>query len=204
MSSDSTRSNYEITSLESLGNLHKPVIRAIVCQYRQPTKPAQMRRMTRKPPSVKKMAYELNPAIDWTTQDREYFTLMAKAFSTRVVPAKSYELYRQAIGAQCPLCNMIMKKRGNLLDHLLIHTGETLFSCPMKSCRYKCIKSSHIAMHLARHTAAKPYKCLERECTESFATSTAYSRHYKSVHDKRANISLLWTDVKGRAPFQKS
>lgn len=149
------------------------------------------------------MANLPNPNIQWSKHDLEFFDLVAAAFRARRVPEASHRLYLSVEGTVCPVCTRNVKSRNKLLDHILVHTNEKIFACPVAGCSYGSIKSSHMSGHLLRHTKARPYKCLEPGCGESVAKFCEYDYHYKTVHKKKpACIDKLWTPVMSKVDEQ--
>lgn len=68
---------------------------------------------------------------------------------------------------QCPVCGKICSRPSTLKTHYLIHTGDTPFRCPWKSCNKSFNVKSNMLRHLKSHQkkGAKTYVINERKPT---------------------------------------
>ncbi|CAH1250326.1 REST [Branchiostoma lanceolatum] len=57
----------------------------------------------------------------------------------------------------CPLCSYFTRHRGNVKQHVRVHTRERPFKCPM--CDYTGARKEHVQVHMKRHTGERPFKC---------------------------------------------
>ncbi|XP_035663108.1 uncharacterized protein LOC118406859 [Branchiostoma floridae] len=57
----------------------------------------------------------------------------------------------------CPLCSYFTRHRGNIKQHVRVHTRERPFKCPL--CEYTGARKEHVQVHMKRHTGERPFKC---------------------------------------------
>ncbi|XP_019620768.1 PREDICTED: uncharacterized protein LOC109467264 [Branchiostoma belcheri] len=57
----------------------------------------------------------------------------------------------------CPLCSYFTRHRGNVKQHVRVHTRERPFKCPL--CDYTGARKEHVQVHMKRHTGERPFKC---------------------------------------------
>lgn len=108
---------------------------------------------------------------------------------------------------QCPMCQIVLKRKDTLRHHLKLHTGEKLVTCEqcgkqlhgvyafkrhLKSVHLKikdlccdlCGKAfscqTNLAAHKKTHSGDKPYVC--ETCGKSFAQNASLKYHHDTVH----------------------
>ena len=74
----------------------------------------------------------------------------------------------------CPTCDYTASTFGDLLVHMMKHSGEKEHLCSM--CDYTCSTSSALRIHIRVHTGEKPYMC--DKCSKEFKTRSSLSRHH--------------------------
>ena len=57
---------------------------------------------------------------------------------------------------QCPVCGKICSRPSTLKTHYLIHTGDTPFKCPWKTCKKSFNVKSNMLRHLKSHQKKSP------------------------------------------------
>ena len=67
---------------------------------------------------------------------------------------------------QCPVCGKICSRPSTLKTHYLIHTGDTPFKCPWKTCKKSFNVKSNMLRHLKSHQKKSP-KVTKIESTSS-------------------------------------
>jgi len=70
------------------------------------------------------------------------------------------------------------------------------FKCMVEGCGRTFAKSCNMAVHLRKHTGAKPYSCAH--CPKTFSQSGILSRHLKNVHknqEKRVHVKVTNNDL---------
>ena len=67
------------------------------------------------------------------------------------------------------------------------------FKCLVEGCERTFAKSCNMAVHLRKHTGAKPYTC--PHCPKMFSQSGILSRHLKNVHKNQSSkVSIKVTN----------
>ena len=64
--------------------------------------------------------------------------------------------------SQCPICQKIMKTKGMITRHILIHTGEKSYKC--SEFNYASNQSHNLKKHINNkhcNTEEKPFACTE-------------------------------------------
>ncbi|KAI2665905.1 hypothetical protein H4Q32_023019 [Labeo rohita] len=77
----------------------------------------------------------------------------------------------------CPQCGLSFTQKGTLNRHMKIHTGEKPHTC--KLCGNSFMRKGDIQKHMRVHTGEKPYTC--RQCGRSFRQQGNLNIHM-SVH----------------------
>lgn len=94
------------------------------------------------------------------------------------------EVHEKAIRYFCGTCNKEFNRKGNLIEHQLIHEGKYLAKCDTCGKSYRT--ASALKLHKRTHTGEKPYVC--DICTEkSYAYNTDLKRHKRAVHGIMGN-----------------
>lgn len=85
-------------------------------------------------------------------------------------------------------CNFILKKWGNLFDHLRIHSGDKPFQCPAQNCLKGFAQKSNLTKHIRTHK--QPYlKCHLCGIIQSREKMVAhFYKHYANEDFKKLKI----------------
>lgn len=85
----------------------------------------------------------------------------------------------------CDICSKGFYQRGDLNDHMRLHTSERPFSCP--HCDYRARKASMLSAHLRRHSDVRPFAC--NECPRSYKRGSVLKTHMKR-HERLDNKEI--------------
>ncbi|VDN83991.1 unnamed protein product, partial [Brugia pahangi] len=80
-------------------------------------------------------------------------------------------------------CNICQKEITHMKIHMMIHTGEKPYSCPI--CKRNFIQSWHIKNHVMIHTGEKTYSCFI--CGKSYTLKRTLRTHMVT-HEMRRPI----------------
>ena len=91
----------------------------------------------------------------------------------------------------CTSCDYTTNKKGDLVRHKRIHTGEKPYKCTWEGCDAAFARNDSLAIHMRRHTGENPYKCTWEGC--DFCTSTMSNlRVHERTHTGEKPYKCTW------------
>ncbi|XP_074306816.1 transcription factor IIIA-like [Silene latifolia] len=88
----------------------------------------------------------------------------------------------------CEECGASFKKPAHLKQHMLSHSFERPFACPVDDCNASYRRKDHLNRHLIQHEG-KLFKCPMDNCNKEFSVHGNISRHLKKYHEGKCDPS---------------
>ncbi|KAL8162922.1 hypothetical protein V2J09_014411 [Rumex salicifolius] len=84
----------------------------------------------------------------------------------------------------CEDCGVEFKKTAHLKQHMLSHSLERSFTCPVDDCNANYRRKDHLNRHLLQREG-KIFKCPAENCNKEFTIKGNMQRHLKEFHDEK-------------------
>ena len=139
---------------------------------------------------VKKEENETTPSINLIGVDKlKPFACSqcGKVFTHRGNLTQHIRIHSGEKSFACSQCGKLFTHRGNLIQHLRVHSGEKPFIC--SQCGKTFIRMPCLTRHLRTHSGEKPFAC--SRCGKSFADKSNLTRHlriHSEVNEEKENI----------------
>ncbi|KAL9240051.1 hypothetical protein vseg_014312 [Gypsophila vaccaria] len=83
----------------------------------------------------------------------------------------------------CKECGACFKKPAHLKQHMLSHSFERPFVCPVDDCNAGYRRKDHLNRHLLQHEG-KLFQCPVENCSTEFSVHGNIARHLKDFHER--------------------
>lgn len=84
---------------------------------------------------------------------------------------------------RCPACKMAFSNKGQLTNHIRIHTGERPFICNHVGCHKTFTRNEELTRHKLIHTGIRPHACTS--CGKRFGRKDHLKKHLRTHERKR-------------------
>jgi transposase-like protein len=124
----------------------------------------------------------------------------ASVILAAIKPLMAHESLQQTRkgGFTCKTCGRSFTRPYSLTQHMIIHTKERPFKCPVPGCPYAAKRKRNLQSHATTHTKEKSFRCTIPGCLYIAKRQSDLTKHIKTHTDEKrfkcpiCNYATAW------------